>query len=99
MGDARWWLVSYDIRDPKRWRKAVKLVAGCGVRLQLSVFRCWLNRAQMERLRWELTELLEPEDDVLFMPLCERCHSGIKITHEASKELDWPTTPPTHVVV
>ena len=50
----------------------------------------------MERLRWELTELLTPDDDVLFIPLCERCHRGIRITHAATKQVDWPAAPPTH---
>lgn len=99
MSDARWWLVSYDIRDPKRWRKAVKMVAGCGQRVQYSVFRCWLSKTRMEQLRWELTELLTAEDDVFFMPLCERCHQGIKITHAATKTFDWPTAPPSFQMV
>ena len=40
MDGARWWLVSYDVRDPKRLRKAARLVSGHGPRLQLSVYRC-----------------------------------------------------------
>jgi CRISPR-associated protein Cas2 len=94
--DARWWLVSYDVRDPKRLRKAAKLVAGTGPRMQFSVYRCWLTPRQMEKLRWELTEFLTPEDDVLFIPLCERCHQGIRITHAETKTIDWPAAPPTH---
>ena len=96
MDGARWWLVSYDVRDPKRLRKAARLVSGHGPRLQLSVYRCWLTPRQLERLRWELTELLTPDDDVLFIPLCERCHRGIRITHAATKQVDWPAAPPTH---
>jgi CRISPR-associated endonuclease Cas2 len=50
--DRRWYLVSYDIRDPKRWRLAYKQLKGCGERIQYSLFRCRLSRTEMERLRW-----------------------------------------------
>jgi CRISPR-associated protein Cas2 len=54
---------------------------------------------QMEQLRWELTEMLEPEDDVLVIPLCARCVEGIQGTHAATKEPDWPSEPEGHQVV
>ena len=74
MQGARWWLVCYDVRPRRRrgLRKAAKHMEGYGERMQYSVFRCWLTRLEMERLRWELTEMLTPEDDVLLIPLCAR---------------------------
>ena len=33
-----WYLISYDIRDPKRWRRAYKLLQGYGESMQLSIF-------------------------------------------------------------
>jgi CRISPR-associated protein Cas2 len=86
MQGARWWLVCYDVRDPERLRKAAKHLEGYGERMQYSVFRCWLTRREMERLRWELTELLEPEDDVLLIPLCGTCVEGIETTHREGDE-------------
>jgi CRISPR-associated protein Cas2 len=71
--DRRWYLVSYDIRDPRRWRLAYKQLKGCGERIQYSLFRCRLSRTEMERLRWELEKVLKPEDDLLFIHLCPRC--------------------------
>ena len=53
-------------------RKAAKHLEGYGTRVQYSIFRCWLSHQQMQRLRWELTNMLKPEDDVLFIPLCLR---------------------------
>ena len=76
MQGTHWWLVCYDVRDPKRLRKAAKHMEGYGERMQYSVFRCWLNPRSMEQLRWELTEILMPEDDVLFIPLCSSCVHG-----------------------
>ena len=99
MNGAHWWLVCYDVRDPERLRKAAKHLEGYGERMQYSVFRCWLTRVEMERLRWELTEILAPEDDVLLMPLCATCVAGIQGTHAPSRPPHWPGTPPRHQVV
>lgn len=68
-----WYLVAYDIRDPKRWRKAYKLLQGYGESLQLSIFRCWLSQRDREQLRWELEKILLAEDNLLLAGLCDRC--------------------------
>lgn len=99
MHDSRWWLVCYDVRDPKRLRHAAKLLEGTGHRVQYSVFRCWLTESHMQRLRWELTQILEPEDDVLMIPLCARCVASMETTHSAQKQPDWPEAPPSHRIV
>ena len=73
-GAGRWYLVCYDIRDPKRLRRVANILEGHGERIQYSVFRCWLSPSALERLRWELTDgCVTEEDDVLFIPLCSRC--------------------------
>lgn len=99
MVDAHWWLVCYDVCDPSRLRRAAALLEGAGERMQYSVFRCWLTPRQMHELRWELTRLLEPEDDVLLIPLCSRCVCGIETTHSSSKSPEWPDAPPPHKVL
>jgi CRISPR-associated protein Cas2 len=99
MSGARWWLVCYDVRDPKRLRRTAKHLEGYGQRMQYSIFRCWLTALELERLRWELTELLTPADDVLVIPLCSRCVQGISITHAETKAMDWPETPRAHRIV
>lgn len=95
----KWHLVCYDVRDPKRLRKCAKHLEGHGTRLQYSVFRCRLTPAGVRRLQWELTAMLEPADDVLFIPLCDRCVSGLRVTHSTTKDPDWPAGPPTPRVV
>ncbi len=99
MQGARWWLVCYDVRDEKRLRKTAKHMEGYGERMQYSVFRCWLTPREMERIRWELTEMLTAEDDVLIIPLCSRCQTGIKVTHAATKRPDWPDKPESFEIV
>jgi CRISPR-associated protein Cas2 len=96
---AHWWLVCYDVRDPERLRKTAKHLEGYGERMQYSVFRCWLTRLEMERLRWELTAILTPEDDVLLLPLCPSCAAGIRGTHAEAEVTSWPKAPERHQIV
>jgi len=99
MPEGKWHLVCYDVRDEKRLRRAAKKLEGRGQRLQYSVFRCWLTPADLQQLRWELTELLKPEDDVLFIPICEGCVRGIRVTHSTQNQADWRHKPPSHRIV
>jgi CRISPR-associated protein Cas2 len=99
MKGVHWWLICYDVRDPKRLRKAAKHMEGYGERMQYSVFRCWLTPLEKERLRWELTELLAPEDDVLLIPLCSSCVDGIQSTHTTTGAPNWPAAPARHTII
>jgi CRISPR-associated protein Cas2 len=99
MSASQWYLICYDVRDPKRLRKTAKHMEGYGQRMQYSVFRCWLSETQLQALRWELTSILDAEDDVLFIPLCDRCVEGICTVHSTTKEPDWPDAPPRFLAV
>ena len=99
MQGAHWWLICYDVRDPTRLRKAAKHLEGYGERMQYSVFRCWLTRLEMERLRWELTELLVEEDDVLLIPLCSTCVASIRGTQASQEVTSWPSAPARHQII
>jgi CRISPR-associated protein Cas2 len=99
MQGAHWWLVCYDVRDPDRLRKTAKHLEGYGERMQYSVFRCWLTRRQMEQLRWELTELLAVEDDVLLIPICGTCVEGIRGKGQSADTINWPAAPAGHQIV
>jgi len=68
-----WYLVAYDIREPKRWRRAYRILRGYGRPLQYSLFRCRLGPTEVERLRWELERVLTDEDALLFIGLCTGC--------------------------
>ncbi len=68
-----WYLVCYDIRCPKRWRKAYKLLEAYGERLQYSIFRCWLSQRTREKMRWELEEVLTFDDDLILIRLSNSC--------------------------
>jgi len=81
-----WYLVSYDVRDDKRLRQVAKHLKGYGERIQLSVFRCRLNRRGIERLKWELTKIMDDDDDLLVIGLCADCASRIT---RRSAEQSW----------
>lgn len=75
--EKRWRLVCYDIRDDKRYRKVFKLLRGIGRSVQYSIFRCRLDDREIERLRWELAQLMAPEDALLVIDLCPSCASHV----------------------
>ena len=80
METKQWYVICYDITDPKRWRQVYNKLNGYGRRLQYSIFRCRLTRCQIEKLRWELEEMLDAsEDRLLILSLCEICerHVGL----------------------
>ena len=82
MSDRHWYLFSYDIRDPKRWRQVYKIVNGYGERIQYSLFRCYLTPTQMEQARHQLEKKIATEDDLLIIRLSPRC----KIIERTAKQ-------------
>ena len=66
------WVISYDIPDDKRRRKAAELLEGYGQRAQYSVFECEIDDSKREQLEKRLRRLIDAaEDDVRFYPLNE----------------------------
>ncbi|EJL6398642.1 CRISPR-associated endonuclease Cas2 [Vibrio cidicii] len=64
------WLISFDISNDKRRRRAVKLLLGYGNRTQYSVFECLLRRPQLRRIQHKMKQIIEPSDRVLYYPIC-----------------------------
>lgn len=59
----RLFIISYDISEPKRWRRVFRLMKGYGEWLQLSVFQCRLGRMRVLQLEAELKDLINQEED------------------------------------
>lgn len=93
--DRHWYLISYDIRDPKRWRLSYKMLRGNGEWLQYSLFRCHLNKTELEAMRWELEKILTAEDDLLIIHLCNGCAAGVQ-SH--GKQTDWSHNLPRYEI-
>lgn len=64
---------------------------GSGERIQYSIFRLNLSRAQMEALRWEVEKILTEEDDIMIVRLCQSCAARVL---DSRKDVDWVGAPP-----
>lgn len=68
--DERLYIVTYDIANPRRWRRVFKLMHGYGDWLQLSVFQCRLTARRRVELAAALNDLIHHgEDHVLLLDL------------------------------
>ena len=93
-----WHLISYDVRDPKRLRQVAKTLEGYGDRVQYSVFRCRLDSTTLEKLHWELNQIMDEVDDLLVIPLCSSC-AGKVPKHSSGDRSDWAADPQTYRIV
>ncbi|MDZ4780599.1 MAG: CRISPR-associated endonuclease Cas2 [Planctomycetia bacterium] len=98
MAEKSWHLITYDIRDAKRLRKVAKKLEGYGERMQHSVFRCRLDRVALEKLCWELAEIMKSNDDLLVMPICGGCAERVPL-HSTGDQSSWATSPPNFRIV
>ena len=70
MAKERLYLVTYDISDPKRWRRIFNVMKGYGHWLQLSVFQCRLTARRRTEMALRLEEWLKPtKDHILIVDL------------------------------
>ena len=68
--DERLYMIVYDVRHPKRWRKLYKLMQAYGDWVQLSVFQCLLSPMRRAQLLGRIEEVIDGlEDHVLLMDL------------------------------
>ena len=73
------YLVAYDISNPKRLRKVAQTCEDFGYRRQYSVFLCRLSAHDLVRLKSRLYDIIDLQaDQVLFIPLCNRCVQAIE---------------------
>ena len=64
------YIVAYDISDPKRLQRVAKKMRGFGDRVQYSVFRCELSKAEVIVMKEHLLPLMnQREDQILIIPL------------------------------
>ena len=63
MRDEHLYIVTYDIADPKRWRRVFRLMEGFGEWLQLSVFQCRLTAQRHAELIALLDGIIHHDHD------------------------------------
>lgn len=98
MTGKHWHLISYDVRDAKRLRRVAKLLEGYGTRVQYSVFRCRLDTVALEKLHWELNQVMTDDDDLLVIPLCDNC-AGHVPDHSTGDQSSWGQPPATYRIL
>ncbi len=69
----RFIVIAYDIEDDKRRRQVAKLLEGCGVRVNKSVFECLLTDTHLEKLKGRLARRVKTGDSLLYYTLCKNC--------------------------
>lgn len=74
-----WHLLMYDVSDPGALKRVHKLLSAWGRPVQYSVFRVRSTARELERLRYELSRLVEATDRVLVVRLCDDCASRIQV--------------------
>ena len=77
------YIVCYDISNPKRLRKVCHVCESFGTRLQYSVFECFLDGLQLQKMKTLLQEIIHHADDqVLFISLgLESSERPVKIEY------------------
>jgi CRISPR-associated protein Cas2 len=58
-------LIAYDIADPRRLRRVAIACEDFGIRVQKSLFECWLEEDRFNSLWDRLVSLIDPETDFL----------------------------------
>jgi CRISPR-associated protein Cas2 len=78
--DEHLYIVTYDIGEPRRWRRLFKLMNGYGEWLQLSVFQCRLTRRRLVELNAAITEVINHnQDHVLILDLGSVDHVELRV--------------------
>jgi CRISPR-associated protein Cas2 len=68
------YLIAYDIAEPKRLRQVAKLTEAYGLRVQRSVFECSISESRLDSLLREVKGLMERREDKLQVyRLCKHC--------------------------
>lgn len=74
------YVVTYDIRDPRRWRKVFQAMHSFGERLQLSVFQCRLGKERVLKMEEILRRLADQKEDhvvILDLGPAENCEPRV----------------------
>ena len=56
-------VVAYDIACPRRLRRVAEVCLDYGVRVQKSVFECWLDDDRFEAFWERLQQTIKPQED------------------------------------
>lgn len=76
---SRLWMICYDIADDNRRSAVVRLLEAQGERVQYSLFECFLNGEQLDRLLREIAQVIDQQENRLAAyPLCRWCKNKVQ---------------------
>ncbi|RCK74877.1 MAG: CRISPR-associated protein Cas2 [Anaerolineae bacterium] len=79
MSERLFYLLTYDIADPKRLVKIAKIMESIGERVQDSVFEAYLNEEELKRILKRVERVMVMEEDSLRIYLiCAACRMKIR---------------------
>jgi CRISPR-associated protein Cas2 len=67
MPERRLHLVGYDVADPRRLARALKVARNYATGGQLSVHECFLTAAEKRALWLQMREVIDPKEDRVFI--------------------------------
>jgi len=74
------YVICFDISNEKRLRKVAIQMEDHGQRIQYSVFECYLNEQNLQALKKQLMQIINPEEDhIRYYHLCPKDHKKIKL--------------------
>ncbi|WP_456471390.1 CRISPR-associated endonuclease Cas2 [Caminibacter sp.] len=59
-------LITYDIRNRKRWYRVFKILKEKGLNVQLSCFEVDINEKEMEDLLFEIQKIIDWQEDSVY---------------------------------
>lgn len=79
------YLICYDIRNPKRLRRTAKKLENYGIRVQKSFFQCEMSSAMLDELVKDIKGVINLKVDYFFIyPICEKCAKKVVIDGKGS---------------
>ena len=93
----QFYIISYDIGEPKRLNRVRKFLVDYGEGVQKSVFECWLTESEIEKVINGLMQLIDPKEDrVRIYKLCREC---IKKVEFSGIDDAFTEEPPDEVII
>ncbi|MFZ5911595.1 MAG: CRISPR-associated endonuclease Cas2 [Chloroflexota bacterium] len=94
MSERVFYLLAYDIADPKRLARVAKSMEAVGERVQDSVFEAWLDEAELGKLLKKAQKVMkESEDSLRIYALCGACRGKIRCVGQGR------VTPPPQAMI
>ena len=81
--------ICFDVSDNRRLRRVANELENFGVRVQRSLFECWLDDSELAELKTRLERLIDPnEDHVRYYPLCPKDLPNIQLDGGSAVAVD-----------